>query len=74
MAKITQAKKENFLYFTHKRKRCTYTVTSTNTGTDWNGAGEDQTISLANHSNGVDTLTAAQIDVFITHKNDKSES
>jgi len=74
MAKITQAKKENFLYFTHKRKTCTYTVTTTNVETDWNGADEDQTISLANHSNGVDTLTAGQIDVFVTHKNDKSES
>ena len=74
MAKITQAKKENFLYFTHKRDKRSYTVTSTNTGTDWNGDDENQTFNLADSNNGVDTLTAGEIDVFITHKNDKSES
>ena len=72
MAKITQAKKENFLYFTHKRNRFTHDVTATNVGTDFNGADENQTFDISTGGNGVDTLTAGQIDVFITHANDKS--
>ena len=73
MAKITQAKKENFLYFTHKRNKLTHTVTAANVDTDFNGADENQTFSIATGGNGVDTLTAGQIDVFITHANDKGE-
>ncbi len=74
MAKITQAKKENFLYFTHKRNKFQYTVTATNTATTWNGADENQTFDISASGNGVDTLTAGQIDVFVTHANDKGES
>ena len=72
MAKITQAKKENFLYFSHKRKKCRYTVTAANATSDWDSDGETQTISLTSSSNGVDSLNAAEFDVFITHKNDKN--
>ena len=74
MANITQANKENFLYFTHKRNKFNHTCTATNTGTDWNAVDENQTFDISGRGNGTDTLTVGEIDVFITHANDKGES
>jgi|21_taG_2_1085346.scaffolds.fasta_scaffold04514_5 hypothetical protein len=72
-AKTLQGKKENFLYFTHKRNKFSHDCTATNTGTDWNAVDELQTFDISASGNGADTLTVGEIDVFITHANDKDE-